>query len=125
MSKLLENKICLLTGASSGLGRATALLAAREGAKLVLGDCDENGGRETLRLVIENGGEAAFLTTDVTKSSEVEALIRRAIDAHGRIDCAVNNAGVEGERDKTGDYSEAEWRRVIDINLTGVFFCMK
>lgn len=125
MSKLLENKICLLTGASSGLGRATALLAAEEGAKLVLGDCDEDGGRETLRLVVEEGGDGVFLATDVTKANEVEALVRRAIDAHGRIDCAINNAGVEGETNKTSDYSEAEWRRVIDINLTGVFLSMK
>jgi NAD(P)-dependent dehydrogenase (short-subunit alcohol dehydrogenase family) len=125
MSGLLENKVCLLTGASSGLGRATALLAAEEGAKLVLGDRDEEGGRETLRQVIDAGGEAVFLTTDVTKADDVEALVGRAIDAHGRIDCAVNNAGIEGERNKTGDYGEAEWRRVIDINLTGVFLCMK
>ena len=125
MSGLLENKVCLLTGASSGLGRATALLAVEEGAKLVLGDRDEDGGRETLRLIIDEGGEAVFLTTDVTNAEDVEALVRRAIDAHGRIDCAVNNAGVEGERNKTGDYGEAEWRRVIDINLTGVFLCMK
>ncbi len=125
MSKLLEKKVCLLTGAASGLGRSTAILAAREGAYLVMGDRDEEGGRETLRLVTEEGGEGIFQEMDVTKSADVQALVKHAIDAHGRIDCAVNNAGVEGARNKTGDYDEAEWRQVIDINLTGVFLSMK
>lgn len=125
MNGLLENKVCLLTGASSGLGRSAALLAAKEGAKLALGDWDDEGGRETVRLVAESGGEAVFLKTDVTKSEDVKALVSKSIDAYGRIDCAVNNAGVEGARNKTADYDEAEWRKVIDINLTGVFLCMK
>tara|TARA_R110000868_G_scaffold13534_5_gene62957 strand:+ start:489 stop:1247 length:759 start_codon:yes stop_codon:yes gene_type:complete len=125
MNGLLENKVCLLTGASSGLGRSAALLAAKEGAKLALGDWDDEGGRETVRLVAESGGEAVFLKTDVTKSEDVKALVSKSIDAYGRIDCAVNNAGVEGARNKTSDYDEAEWRKVIDINLTGVFLCMK
>jgi NAD(P)-dependent dehydrogenase (short-subunit alcohol dehydrogenase family) len=125
MNELLENKICLLTGASSGLGRSTALLAAKEGAILVLGDRDGKGGQETLRQVTEAGGEAVFHATDVTSAKEVKALVRSAIDTYGRIDCAVNNAGIEGETNKTADYSETEWRRVIDINLNGVFLCMK
>ncbi len=125
MGGLLENKICLLTGAGSGLGRSAALLAAAEGAKLALGDWDDEGGRETVRLIAESGGESVFLKTDVTKSENVKALVRNALDTYGRIDCAVNNAGVEGARNKTADYDEAEWRKVIDINLTGVFLCMK
>jgi NAD(P)-dependent dehydrogenase (short-subunit alcohol dehydrogenase family) len=125
MSRLFENKVCLVTGASSGLGRATAVLLAKEGAALMLADMDEKGGAETVALAKKAGARADFLKTDVAKSEEVQALIRKTVATFGRLNCAVNNAGVEGERNGTGDYSEAEWHKVIGINLTGVFLCMK
>lgn len=125
MSRLFENKICLVTGASSGLGRAAAVLFAREGGKLLLADHDVTGGTETVALVKAAGGEALFQKTDVSKSEDVQAMVRTCIEAYGRINVAVNNAGVEGERNHTADYSEDEWHKVIAINLTGVFLCMK
>ena len=125
MSRLFENKICLVTGASSGLGRAAAVLFAKEGGKLLLADQDVSGGNETVALVKAAGGEALFHKTDVSKTEDVQDMVRACIAAYGRVNVAVNNAGVEGERNHTADYSEGEWHKVIGINLTGVFLCMK
>lgn len=125
MSRLLEKKICLITGAGSGLGRATALLMAKEGGTLLLSDWNDKGGAETVALVKAAGGEATFVKTDVSKSEDVQAMIKTCIATYGRLDVAVNNAGVEGERNHTADYSESEWHKVISINLTGVFLSMK
>jgi NAD(P)-dependent dehydrogenase (short-subunit alcohol dehydrogenase family) len=125
MSRLFEKKICLITGAGSGLGRATAVLMAKEGGTLLLSDWDEKGGAETLSQVKSAGADATFIKADVSKSEDVQAMVKKCISTYGRLNVAVNNAGVEGERNHTGDYSEAEWHKVIGINLTGVFLCMK
>jgi NAD(P)-dependent dehydrogenase (short-subunit alcohol dehydrogenase family) len=125
MSRLLQSKICLITGAGSGLGRATALLMAAEGGRLLLADRDEAGGGQTVALVQAAGGEAVFAKTDVSRSEDVQAMIGACIATYGRLDVAVNNAGVEGERNHTADYSETDWHKVIGINLTGVFLSMK
>lgn len=125
MSRLFEKKVCLITGAGSGLGRATAVLMAKEGGTLLLSDWDEKGGAETLSQAKSAGADATFIKADVSKSADVQAMIKECVATYGRLNVAVNNAGVEGERNHTGDYSEDEWHKVININLTGVFLCMK
>ena len=120
-----QGKVALVTGAASGIGRTTAEIYAREGAKVVVSDVDEAGGQETMRRIQEAGGEAIFVKTDVSKPGEVEALVNRTIEVYGRLDFACNNAGIGGEMNPTGDYSLDGWIHVIDVNLSGVFFCMK
>lgn len=125
MSPLLPEKVALITGAASGIGRATALVFAEEGAKLVLADVDEAGGTETVRLVEERCGEAIFVACDVSSSTQVEELVRASVERFGRLDCAFNNAGIGGDSARLADYEEEAWNRVIAVNLTGVFLCMK
>ena len=96
MPTLLEGKIALVTGGASGIGRATASIFAREGAKVVVADVLEDGGAETARMIEDAGGEASFVRCDVTDPASVEALVKRVVDIYGRLDCAFNNAGIEG-----------------------------
>ncbi|MGH8009949.1 MAG: SDR family oxidoreductase [Candidatus Binatia bacterium] len=125
MAKYLDGKIALVTGASSGIGRATALILAREGATVVVSDVVVEGGQETVRLIKAQGGQASFIKADVSKPAEVEALIQQIVATHGRLDCAHNNAGIEGSLTSTIEYSEEMFDRVLDINLKGVWLCMK
>ena len=125
MSPLLEGKVALITGAGSGIGRATSLVFANEGAKLVLADVDERGGEETAGLVAESRGEALHVRCDVTDPAQVEALVAKCVERFGRLDCAFNNAGIGGGSARLADYEEQAWHRVIAVNLTGVFLCMK
>lgn len=125
MAGQLNGKVALVTGGSSGIGRATALAFAREGAKVVVADVMVEGGQETVRLLTATGGQGLFVKTDVSRAAEVEALIGRAVATYGRLDCAFNNAGVEGAFVTTSEYSEADWDRVVAINLKGVWLCMK
>ena len=125
MAQTLEGRVALVTGGSSGIGRATALAFSWEGAKVVVSDVDVEGGDETVRMIKEAGGEALFVRTDVSKVAEVEAMVNRTVEAYGRLDCAFNNAGVEGDLGPTADCSEENWNRVISVNLTGVWLCMK
>ncbi len=118
-------KVALVTGASSGIGRKTAQLYAREGARVVVSDMSVPGGEETVRLIQEAGGEAIFVQTDVSDPAACEALIQRILETYGRLDFACNNAGIGGESNPTGGYSIEGWRKVIDINLSGVFYCMR
>ncbi|NLF77572.1 MAG: SDR family oxidoreductase, partial [Chloroflexi bacterium] len=121
----LQNKVAIVTGASSGIGRAIALAFAREGVKVVVGDVARDGGEETVRLIKEQGGEAIFVPCDVSQSAQVEALVKRAVETFGRLDFACNNAGIGGEAALTADYSVDGWNKVIAVNLSGVFYGMK
>ena len=126
MAGRLEGKVSLVTGGGSGIGRASALAFAREGAKVVIADVSVAGGEETVQMVKKAGGEAIFIKTDVTKAAEVERLINKAIKTYGRLDCAHNNAGIGSTPGVyTADYTEEEWDRVIGANLKGVWLCMK
>ena len=121
----LDGKVALVTGGSSGIGQATAQIFAREGAKVVVADVLVEGGEETVRLIKAAGGDAIFVKTDVSRPAEVEAMVKRAVETYGCLDCAFNNAGIEGALQPTSEYDEAMWDRVISINLKGVWLCMK
>lgn len=125
MAGRVEGKVALVTGAGSGIGRATSLIFAREGAKVVAADVMADGVEETVRLIKAAGGEASAVRVDVTKAAEVEAMVRRCVDLYGRIDCAYNNAGIEGATRTLARYEEDEFDRVIGVNLKGVFLCLK
>ncbi len=127
MPGTLDGKVALVTGGASGIGRATALTFAREGAKLIIADMNEDGGQQTVHMITENGGDATFVQVDVSNATEVEAMISKAVETYGRLDCAHNNAGISsgGQRAFTAEYPEDRWHQVIAINLTGVWLCMK
>jgi NAD(P)-dependent dehydrogenase (short-subunit alcohol dehydrogenase family) len=126
MAGLLEGKVAVITGAASGIGRASAVLFGREGAKLVVADVQEDKLAETLKLVKDAGGEAVGMRCDVAKAADTEALVAKAVATYGRLDCAYNNAGVAGAmNDRIGDSDEKNFDFTIDINLKGVFLCMK
>jgi NAD(P)-dependent dehydrogenase (short-subunit alcohol dehydrogenase family) len=122
----LDGKVALVTGGSTGIGRATAQAFAAEGATVVVADRAVEDGHETVRLIQDAGGRALFVEADMSVSADVEAMVARAVDAYGRLDIAFNNAGVEGEMGiSTHEFSDEEWDRVIGVNLTGVWRCMK
>jgi NAD(P)-dependent dehydrogenase (short-subunit alcohol dehydrogenase family) len=123
----LRNAVCLVTGGASGIGRAIALAWAREGAKVVVSDLEAAavGGAETVAQVRAAGAEAVFVAADVARDADCAALVARTLERYGRLDAACNNAGVGGTIAPTADYALDEWHRVLSVNLTGVFLCMK
>lgn len=123
MENTFKNKVALVTGGSSGIGRATALAFAKKGAKVVIADWIEN--QETMDMIENLGGEAIFVKCDVSKSADVKALIEKTINTFGRLDFAFNNAGIEGTSASTQDCSEENWDKTIGINLKGIWLCMK
>ncbi len=125
MAGLTEGKVALVTGAGSGIGRATALVFAREGAKVVVSDIVVEGGQETVQQIEAAGGEAIFVKADVSQAADVETLIAKTVETYGRLDCAFNNAGIEGGMKLTIDCTKEEFDRTIAVNLTGVWLCMK
>ena len=126
MTKWFDGKVSLVTGGASGIGKATALAFAREGARTVISDVDFGGGQETVRMIEDSGGEAVFIKADVTSSEEVEALVGEAVQTYGQLDCAFNNAGLERELTNPDErHSEETFQSVIDANLRGVWLCMK
>src|ERR1035438_8688933 len=126
MSRQFEGKVALITGGSSGIGRATALAFAAEGARVAIGARRSAEGEETVGLIKQQGGEALFVLTDVSVPEQVQALVESTVERWGRLDCAVNNAGIEGTPFvPVTDYSVDVWDQVIDVNLKGVFLSMK
>ena len=125
MTDRLKEKIALITGGSSGIGQAAAQLFSREGAKVVIADINVEGGEETVRRITDEGGEAQFVKTDVSKSDEVEALIKKIIEMYSRLDCAYNNAGIVGDIVSLVDHTEENWNHVLETNLKGTWLCMK
>jgi NAD(P)-dependent dehydrogenase (short-subunit alcohol dehydrogenase family) len=120
----LDDKICIITGAASGIGKASALLFASVGATVVVADLNEDGGKQTVSEIQSRGGKASFTRTDVSRARDVEALVEGTVSAHGRIDVLFNNAGVDYMGSLHG-MSEEDWDRVIDINLKGTFLGIK
>src|SRR5437764_10345642 len=112
-------KVALITGAGNGIGRASALAFAKSGAKIVVVDRDTAGGEATAGIIRQQGGEAIFAAADVTKSADVQAYVKAALDAYGRIDCFHNNAGIEGTWQHTFEYDEAMFDQVIAVNVKG------
>ncbi|HET7687952.1 MAG TPA: SDR family oxidoreductase, partial [Candidatus Macondimonas sp.] len=121
----LVNRGGLVTGAGGGIGRAAALVMAREGGRVMVADVDVEGGEETVALIRAQGGEAAFQRTDVSDAAAVDALVAATVERFGRLDWAVNNAGIEGERGNTVDCSDANWSRTLAVNLTGAWYCLR
>jgi NAD(P)-dependent dehydrogenase (short-subunit alcohol dehydrogenase family) len=125
LTPLLEGKVAVITGAAGGIGRASALTFAREGAKVVLGDRAEEALAETARLVSEAGGDAAWLATDVTRRDDVVALVALATERHGRLDCAFNNAGIPGGMQPFAEHSDEQFESIMDINVRGAWMCVQ
>jgi NAD(P)-dependent dehydrogenase (short-subunit alcohol dehydrogenase family) len=125
MAGMLEGKVALVTGGTSGIGRETAILFAKEGAKVVVAGRREKEGQETVELLRVTGSEGLFVKTDVTKAAEVDALVQTAAQKFGRLDIAFNNAGIEGVWVPIVRQSEQDFDRTIEINLKGVWLCLK
>jgi len=125
MTRELEGSVAVVTGAGNGIGRATALAFAREGAKVVVSDVDGRAGEETVAQVRQAGGEARFAAADVSKEADVINLIEGTVKSYGRLDVAFNNAGISGTQGAVADLTEGQWAQVLAVNLTGVFLCMK
>jgi|TARA_R110000737_G_scaffold347733_1_gene379977 NAD(P)-dependent dehydrogenase (short-subunit alcohol dehydrogenase family) len=126
MKDRFSDKVVLITGSSSGIGRGAALTFAAQGAKVVLASRSQDANQELLDEIKKNGGSAIFVKTDITKTEDIANMVKRTISEYGKLDIAVNNAGVEGTPNvKTADYDEQVWDQVIDINLKGVWLSMK
>jgi len=118
-------KVALITGGAAGIGRATALAFAREGARVVVADVNELEGRETVRLIRDAGGDALFVRTDVSSSADWEGVIAETLREYGRLDILFNNAGIEGKSAPTADYTEEDFDRVLAVNLKGIWLGMR
>ncbi len=125
MAGLVAGKVALVTGGGSGIGRQACLVFCREGAQVVVSDVTVEGGEETLSLIKQAGGEAAFIKADVAQAAEVEALVAKTVEAYGRLDCAYNNAGIAGRTARVAEDTEENWERILSINLKGVWLCLK
>jgi len=122
---LLEDKIAIITGGGSGIGRAAALRFSVEGAKVMVADMNKQAGIETVRVIKENGGDAEYLYTDVSIPEDVEKLVKTTVETYGRLDILVNNAGISHAENKISDLPVEDWKKVVDVCLNGVYFGMK
>lgn len=120
----LAGKVAIITGAGAGIGRATALLFAKEGAKVVVADYDSEAGAETVNIIRREGGEATFVQVDVSKASDAERMARTTVETYGKLDILVNNAGIYMQADAVKT-TEEDWDRILDVNLKGAFLCAK
>lgn len=120
----LKNKVAIVTGAGRGIGRATALLFAQEGARVVLNDLSPETVQETVKLITEQGGEASILVGDVANAAHVKALVQTTLQRYGRIDVLYNNAGICHSQDVT-ELEEGDWDRLMDVNIKGTYLCCK
>lgn len=125
MNREFVDKVAFLTGAGSGIGRAAALAFSRRGARLVIVDISRRDGEETLGIIKDADGDAIFHHTDVTNATEVRAAVNSTVQTYGRLDYAFNNAGIEGIMAPTVDFREDQWDQVLNVNLKGVWLCMK
>ncbi len=125
MTMELHGKVCIVTGGTSGIGRGAAVLFAKAGTKVVVAGRREVEGKETIDLVRAAGGDGLFVKTDVSQAAEVDALVQKTLEKFGRLDIAFNNAGIEGSWISIAEQSEETWDRTIDINLKGVWLCLK
>ena len=123
--KYLEGKAAIVTGAGSGIGRAVALIYAKEGAMVAVSDINENGGEETVEQIKSNGGKAIFIKTDVSKPSDNQSLVAGTMKEYGGLHIVCNNAGIGGPLAPTGDYPIEGWDRVLSVNLSGIFYGMR
>jgi NAD(P)-dependent dehydrogenase (short-subunit alcohol dehydrogenase family) len=122
---LVKGLTALVTGAGAGIGRATALTFAAEGASVIVSDINDDGGQKTVDLIKDAGGTAIYIKADISKNADVKALISKSIDNFGSIDCAVNNAGIEGQMVPLVDQPEDNFDTIISINLKGIFLCLQ
>lgn len=120
-----EGKVALVTGGGSGMGRATAVMFAKRGAKVTVSDYSEQAGAQTVRMIREAGGEAIFVQADVRVAQQVEEMVMKTVEQYGRLDAAFNNAGVGGPWARLAQISEEDFDKTLDTNLKGVFLCMK
>jgi NAD(P)-dependent dehydrogenase (short-subunit alcohol dehydrogenase family) len=120
-----QNQVALVTGAASGIGRATAEMFARQGAKVVVSDINETAGAEVVAHIQQTGGEAVFIRCNVADINEVNTLHEKAVETFGRLDIGINNAGIGGRIGRTADQTAEDWHLMMAVNLSGVFFCMQ
>jgi len=125
MSTRFQDKVFMVTGGASGIGKTTAIMFAREGAKVVVADISTKGGQDTVREIRQMGGMAMYIQVDVSKAREVENLINQIIESYERLDFAFNNAGIDHKPAHTHEITEDMWEKVISVNLKGVWLCMK
>lgn len=125
MVRDFEDKVVVVTGGGYGIGRAACRAFSRDGARVVLADVDVRSGEETATLIQGAGGEAAFVRADVSREEDIEALVQKTVDMYGRLDCAFNNVGIHKTFTSTVDFTQEVWNEMMDINLKGMWLCMK